>query len=133
MRAVVAMLGMLTLPLVANAADSGSGKPLETGARDHQFYVDSSAPNRELTALLKAKSRFGFVPENADRPSRTRMAPEYESPLAKAIRLTRKTGIIEDGVSGYAEVLAACQQEQSPLLTLPFQTADSQQDHCFRF
>jgi len=131
MKIVVAMLSVLTVPLLVNAADFGIEGTRNEDA--HDDHLHTAIPSRELISLLQAKHRFEVEPEHALGSAGTRLAPEHESPLAKAIRNARKKGIIEDGVLGYTDVLIACQHEQSPLLTIPFQTADSQQNHCFRF
>jgi hypothetical protein len=72
------------------------------------------------------------VPDSIRR-SRLLAGPAYTSPLAQAIDRSSKKGAVDLGVEAYIEVLAQCQREQSPTLTVPFQRSDSQQSHCFRF
>lgn len=60
-------------------------------------------------------------------------SPLREPALALAIGRARKPGIVERSVKAYTEVLIQCQQNRSPILTVPFQRSDSQQAHCYRF
>lgn len=60
-------------------------------------------------------------------------SPPREPALARAIGRAGKQGIVERSMEAYTEVLIQCQQNKSPILTVPFQRADSQQAHCYRF
>lgn len=60
-------------------------------------------------------------------------SPLREPALALAIGRAGKQGIVERSVEAYTEVLIQCQQNRSPILTVPFQRSDSQQAHCYRF
>jgi hypothetical protein len=60
-------------------------------------------------------------------------SPLREPALAQAIGRAGKQGIVERSVEAYTEVLIQCQQNRSPILTVPFQRSDSQQAHCYRF
>lgn len=133
MKTGVAILSVLFLPLLANAGDFGLERSLKPGARDAQLYLHAPITGRELISFLRTEHRFEDVTERSSLLSATHLKPDYESPLAKEIRLAWKKGIIEQSFLGYTNVLIACQRAQSPLLTIPFQTADSQQNHCFRF
>lgn len=56
-----------------------------------------------------------------------------EPSLAQAIGRAGRQGVVERSVEAYSEVLIQCQKNRSPILTVPFQRADSQQAHCYRF
>jgi hypothetical protein len=133
MKIIVAVLSVLSLPLLATAAESGIEGNRQEDARNDQLRLHTAASSREFISPLRAKHHFELEPEHSNRPLGTQEAREYESPLAKAIRSAKRKGIVEESVLGYTEVLIACQHEQSSLLTIPFQTADSQQNHCYRF
>lgn len=66
-------------------------------------------------------------------PRRPTDSPLRESALALGIGRAGKQGIVERSVAAYTEVLIQCQQNKSPILTVPFQRSDSQQAHCYRF
>jgi hypothetical protein len=133
MKIIFAMLSMLSWPLLANAGEFGVDGTRQDDGRNDQLHLHTAASSREFISLLQATHHFELEPQHSSRRFGTQEAREYESPLAKAIRSARKKGIVEESVLGYTAVLIACQHEQSPLLTIPFQTADSQQNHCFRF
>lgn len=76
--------------------------------------------------LREALRSPGRLPDSKDR----RAEP---SPLARAIAAAHHKGIVQSSFEGYAEVLIACQQETSQLLTTPFMHSDSQQAHCYRY
>jgi hypothetical protein len=133
MKIIVAMLTLLSLPLLVNAAEFGIEGGRREDARNDRLHVRTAASSREFDPLMQAKRHVELELEHSNKSFGNQETRKYESPLAKAIRNARKKGVIEESVLGYTEVLIACQHEQTPLLTIPFQTADSQQNHCFRF
>jgi len=73
-------------------------------------------------------------------------APQVESgriaaapaSLARSIALTAKVSLIEQGIEASPQALIDCQKGDYPgggmgLLSLPFQNASAQTDHCRRF
>ncbi|GAB2854545.1 hypothetical protein GCM10027277_23840 [Pseudoduganella ginsengisoli] len=81
-------------------------------------------------AIAMAKSSPLIAEAAHTRPTDT---PLREPSLAQAIGRAGKQGIVERSVEAYTEILIQCQKNQSPILTVPFQRADSQQAHCYRF
>jgi hypothetical protein len=133
MRAVIAIATVLCVCVPAKAGDFDVEPPTRSAVRDERRARLPPSTAHRLAELLRAEDTIQTLGRNARRYSPRGPTREYASPVAKAIGSARVKSIVEESVDAYTEVLAACQHEQSSLLTIPFQTADSQQNHCFRF
>jgi hypothetical protein len=133
MRTAIAITTVLCVCVPAKAGDREIEPSTRSATRDERpARLPPSAAHR-LVELLRAEEHVGTSGRDARRDSPVGPSREYASAFAKAISAARVKSIVEESVQGYTEVLAACQQEQSSLLTIPFQRADSQQNHCYRF
>lgn len=120
--ATVAVLLACALP--AQAAD-----PRDELFMEPRPAVTDKAPDAMRIGLLSTVRPL--VAQAA--PRRPTDSPLREPALALGIGRAGKQGIVESSVEAYTEVLIQCQQNKSPILTVPFQRSDSQQAHCYRF
>lgn len=101
------------------------------GAETHDDVLSAmSKPAVAVKALYAARSSALIAQAAQPQPTGR---PLREPSLAQAIGRAGKQGIVERSVEAYTEVLIQCQQNRSPILTVPFQRSDSQQAHCYRF
>lgn len=98
--------------------------------------AEPSEPSSAVKPVTALRSHWvaNAMPQVAEAAqSRPTDRPLREPALASAIGRAGKQGIVERSVEAYTEVLIQCQQNRSPILTVPFQRSDSQQAHCYRF
>jgi hypothetical protein len=132
-RTLIAIATVLCLYVPAQAGDLEIERSTDPATRDERPARLAQSTAHQLVERLRAEEHVRTLGRNARPYSPRGPTRDYASTFAKAIGSARVKSIVEESVQGYTEVLAACQQEQSSLLTIPFQTADSQQSHCFRF
>lgn len=115
--------------LLACALPAQAAEPRDELFMEARPAVTDKAPDAMRTGLLSTVRPL--VAQAA--PRRPTDSPLREPALALGIGRAGKQGIVERSVEAYTEVLIQCQQNKSPILTVPFQRSDSQQAHCYRF
>jgi len=119
----------MVVVLLVCAMQAQAANPRDELFMETKPEVADKAPDAMRTGLLSTVRPL--IAQAA--PRRPTDSPLREPALALGIGRAGKQGIVERSVEAYTEVLIQCQQNKSPILTVPFQRSDSQQAHCYRF